>query len=121
MGYKYDPSALRSAADGNKSAAMSIDKGLATDIPPIDAGASSEIVGQAVATLVSIGITLAQTFEEIGKRVDASDGGYADVENSNEGLMRYAARYLNNPVYDGPPGPLKDAPVRKTEAPYPTR
>ncbi|MCT2587069.1 hypothetical protein [Actinophytocola gossypii] len=116
MGYSYDPEALNKVAAGNSAAADSIDTGLAVRIPSADAGMSSEIVGLTVANLVLLGVTLAQTFDEISARVDATDGSYAEVENTNEGRMTYVARYHTNPGYHAPVGPLERAPVRNTEA-----
>ncbi|MFC4852933.1 hypothetical protein [Actinophytocola glycyrrhizae] len=115
MDYRYDPEALKKVAEGNYVAAGSIDTGLAARIPSADAGMSSEIVGLTVANLVLLGITLAQTFEDIAKQVDATDGSYAEVENNNKGEMVFMRKY-HLMGYRGPVGPLEKAPTRTTEA-----
>jgi len=116
MGYSYDPEALKKVAATNSAAAAAIDTGLSCERPPIDAGASSEIVGLAVTNLVAIGITLAKTFEEIGTRVDTTRGSYAEVENNNAGEMRFMERYHMMHGVTAYNGPLADAPGRTTVA-----
>jgi hypothetical protein len=116
MGFSYDPEALTKVATTTRSAASSVDAGLAKQIPAVDAGVSSEIVGLAVTNLVAIGLTLAHTLDKIAEGVDATHGSYAEVENNNEGAMRYNTYYQWLPGDREPGGPLKDGPLRSTVA-----
>ncbi|OQO94562.1 hypothetical protein B1813_00110 [Saccharomonospora piscinae] len=114
MGFRADPEALRQAAAGMESAAGSIDTGLAVDVTAPDAGASSAYVGSTILGLLSVGVALAETFDAISDRVHVAAGGYADIENTSEGELRYVAQYHLEHVQQGG-DPLKDAPDRTTE------
>ncbi|OZM70303.1 hypothetical protein CFN78_25580 [Amycolatopsis antarctica] len=87
-GFHHDEGALTKAAQDLRVGVGYLDL-LADNLPDaVDAGFSSEVVGAALVRISQGSAALAQIGEEIAAKVDAADGSYADIENSNEGRLR---------------------------------
>ncbi|MGH3948734.1 MAG: hypothetical protein ACRDSE_06390 [Pseudonocardiaceae bacterium] len=94
MGFRYDEGALAAIVRDLRSGVEQLDL-LANNMPQaVDAGFSSDVVNAALARVAKASVALAQVGEDIASKVDAAEGSYADIENTNEGQMRYQERYL---------------------------
>lgn len=87
-GYRSSEAALSEVVNTLRGGAERLDGavGAAPDAP--DAGASSDAVGAALGALVRSAVTGAHTMDKTAGNVHASNGGYADVENTNTGELR---------------------------------
>ncbi len=88
-GYSYEPGALRQITGHLQAGAESLDRVVTTKAAAVDAGASSDIVGEAMARLQKIGAIIAHTVDDTAGKVHAADGSYDEIENTNEGAMQY--------------------------------
>jgi hypothetical protein len=82
-GVGWEPSALADIATELRTGAKDLGD-VANSAPPApDAGVSSEIVGQTLATLVTAGATAAAVLETTAGKISASLGAYESTEKSN--------------------------------------
>ncbi|MPZ00785.1 MAG: hypothetical protein GEU97_22990 [Actinophytocola sp.] len=90
-----DEGSLEAVARHLSDGANSMDQ-VATNLPDdaIDAGFSSDVVNSAMARVGKAALVLAQLGEDIAAKVDAADGSYGDIENTNAGRMRYEETHL---------------------------
>lgn len=88
-GYGFDEGALTRAAQDLKVGVGYLD--LLADLMPegVDAGFSSEVVGAAMVRIAKGSAALAQVGDEIAGKVHAANGAYDDIDNTNQGRLRY--------------------------------
>lgn len=87
-GYRYDSVALNSIVEKLRAGARHLETANRKPVESVDAGASSQIVGDALANLLESSITTAHLLDTAADKVRIADGAYADVENTNEGEVR---------------------------------
>lgn len=86
-GYSYTPDGLDSVVKQFRDAAAQLDNANNGAVEMVDAGASSEIVGSALAALLMSSIDTAQSIDNAAGLVDSANGSYGAVENTNQGAM----------------------------------
>jgi hypothetical protein len=87
-GYRYTEEALTGVVDTLRGGVTGLDEAAGAPLSTPDAGASSDVVGKALASLLKAAVTAAHEIDTTAGNVHASKGGYADVENTNEGDLR---------------------------------
>lgn len=95
MGFESDPETLKRGAERLRSAQIYLDIGVE---PPdaVDAGFSSDVINAALARVAQARVVVSQIAEDTAAKVDAANGTYADVENTNEGRIRYEQQQREN-------------------------
>lgn len=97
-GFRYDEATLTQAADYLWGGTVDLDY-IADSLPEaVDAGFSSEVVGAALVRVAKGCIVLAQVGDEISQKLNAAKGSYADIENTNEGRIRYEGQLAEGDV-----------------------
>lgn len=105
-GYRADSTDLALVAAALRDGASALDDAAATDIRAVDAGVSSARIGRMLADVIRGMATAAHNMEGAADGVHATSGAYRDVENTNEGELRYKFGYGEGPgdqVPDDPP------------------
>ena len=87
-GYQYSQEALRRVTGELRHGADALDRATEHDLISPDAGASSDVVGKALADLLKSAVAGAHGLAEMAENVHVTEGSYADVENTNEGVVR---------------------------------
>ena len=80
-GYRADPGGLDSLVAGLRNGAQGFD-GLANSAPAVpDCGASTALVGKAIAKLVGSGGAMAASMEDTASKIHRANGSYGEIEN----------------------------------------
>jgi hypothetical protein len=108
-GYSYTTAELDSVVNQFRDAGAHLDTANNGAVEMVDAGASSGIVGGALAALLMSSIDTAQTIEYTAGLVDVAKGSYGLIENNNKGVldkqMQDGMKDYDNLMdgYNGPP------------------
>ncbi|MGH3520103.1 MAG: hypothetical protein ACRDQ7_22500 [Haloechinothrix sp.] len=97
-GFGYDTGALEQVVQQFRSATQHLDSANAAAVDMVDAGASSEVVGSALAGLLTSSVETAEVTDTIADRVNTAKGSYHNIENTNEGAI--LKRQLNRSEAD---------------------
>ncbi|PXY17691.1 hypothetical protein [Prauserella endophytica] len=96
-GYRHDTNALTAISGHWRDGANQLDAAAAVPADAPDAGASSAVVGTAMASLIQ-GLSAAATaMDEAAEKVHAANGSYEDIENTNAGAIAARGRYGMGP------------------------
>ncbi|SNR27500.1 hypothetical protein SAMN06265360_10178 [Haloechinothrix alba] len=101
-GYSYESHALQLTRDRFRLGASTLDRATQAEAKSVDAGASSDVVGDAMARVQQIAVVLAQYMDDTADKVDRADGSYGEVENTNEGRLRYEKYFAADEPQYGP-------------------
>lgn len=88
-GFSHDAGALQSVAGHLTSAADTLHNATGPHTGSVDAGASTELVAAAMATMQGLGMLSTVVLSEAAARIDATDGSYGDIDNTSEGYFRH--------------------------------
>lgn len=113
-GFSFDEGGLRRLSASVRSAGEQLANHAASDATTAAAGDSTELVADTVEFIRKTGQTMTKSLDQAAEAVDAARGSYADIENTNEGALRYSER---GAPPDADPGPLHDADERPNELP----
>lgn len=87
-GYEYSHDALGRVGGALRRGAGALDGATTQGFTAPDAGASSGAVGKALSDLLRSAVAGAQSLDDMAGKVHATQGGYGEVENTNEGELR---------------------------------
>lgn len=108
---EWDALALNQISIHLSDGAEQPDGATAKSLPPVDAGASSEVVGDAMTRLQTIAVAITQHMSTTAGKVNLADGSYAEIENTAED--KFKSKELYPPRSERPmggPSPLDNAP-----------
>lgn len=115
-GFGHEPGVLNSVGRELRAAATTMNTAATSDVSAPDAGDSSAEVGEALKRVVAAGAASGQTLADVAGGVDSAKGAYANIDNTNAGLLELSKRgHIDFPK--GQSGPLLDAPDRPTNSP----
>ncbi|TNC29172.1 hypothetical protein [Amycolatopsis alkalitolerans] len=84
-GYSYDPNGLTQVAGHLTTACDHLTGAADTQITAPDAGASSDVVAQAISDLIGAAVGAASVAEQTGADVNTANGAYGAFENNEAG------------------------------------
>jgi hypothetical protein len=107
--FGFEPGTLPAIVGHLNAASSTLDTGIGGGPEVIDAGATSGMVGGTLKEITLATAAIGEAIDDISGKVDAADGSYADIENSNEGMLKLQKL---PPPSTGNHGPLMDSPDR---------
>lgn len=87
-GYSFDEEALGDIANKLRAGADQLSEANQSMVDLVDAGASSDIVGAAMADLLMASMRQADSMDLHAGRVNSAEGSYWDIENNAEGEIK---------------------------------
>jgi sugar (pentulose or hexulose) kinase len=84
-GYSYDPNGLTQVTGHLTTARDDLTRVADQEIIAPDAGASSDVVAQAISDLIGAAVGAASVAEETGANVNIANGAYGAFENNDAG------------------------------------
>lgn len=105
--YGFEPGTLPVIVGHLKDASSKLDDGINGVPDVVDAGRTTGHLSGALKEIGLAAAAISEATEDIAGKVDAADGSYADIENSNKGMLEWQKK---PPPSTGNRGPLMDAP-----------
>ncbi|WP_199432666.1 hypothetical protein [Qaidamihabitans albus] len=99
-GFSYDAGALESVEAHLRGAADTLHEATGNQVGSVDAGASTEIVTAAMATLQGLGMISTHVLREAAAKIDAARGSYGEIDNTAEGYIRRQEEITEQMVED---------------------
>ncbi|MBK1785524.1 hypothetical protein [Prauserella cavernicola] len=96
-GYRHNSEALTAISDHWHEGAELVDGAATAPADAPDAGASSSVVGEAMASLTRALGAAATAMDDAAEKVHAANGSYEDIENTNAGAIAARGRYGMGP------------------------
>ncbi|WP_159396491.1 hypothetical protein [Amycolatopsis sp. AA4] len=96
-GYSFTAGALEGIVARLRDGEQTLDVATSRAARGVDAGASSAVVGQAVAGIVKMGVAAAGAMGGAAANVHAASGAYDDIENSHAGQLKLNDRQDSDP------------------------
>lgn len=88
-GYGYETDSFDAVVSNLRGSARGLDEATSKRLGPVDAGASSGAVGNAIAEVLQTAVVVANTMSEAADNVHRAKGSYDQTEGAQVDVLRY--------------------------------